>query len=126
MCIRDSSNAKILEIIPQNEAEKLPIIYNYTIVDKDKCELSQSRNKIRFRSSAWVRRWIIKNMRFEIAEIPYPRKPKNIFRIISRSMKWITKYYVITKKKTYAGGYEPESLYSRKILINRNVVLVIS
>ncbi len=121
-----NEKSKLLDIIPENVGDNLPIINNYSLAGNFECFLAQSRNKIRFRSARWLRNWILSNMKNEIIEIPYKRKPKNIFKPISESCKWVTRYYVLTKEKLYCRGFEPDNIFCRKFIINRNIVLVIS
>ena len=121
-----NKKSKILDLIPEGSAGRLPIIYNYNIGNNGNCFLSSRKNKIGFRSAYWLRKWILSNMKNEIIEIPYKRKPKNIFKPISESCKWVTRYYVLTKEKLYCRGFEPDNIFCRKFIINRNIVLVIS
>jgi len=88
--------------------------------------LKVSRPKTSKISSSSLRRLILDTFKAELIEERVDRKPLEIFQTCKSSIKWLSRYYVVTNWRVYCGGFEPLMLTCNKYIINNSVLIVVS
>jgi len=119
-------NSHIKALIPYSASDKIPVIKNYTVDEKGNFVLTSSRVRVYYRSPAWLRNCILKDLGYMVWAEPRKRKPEEAFSIIKDAVGTLHTYFVISSSKIYAKGFEPPKLLISNIILFKHIVVFIT
>ena len=121
-----NKRVRLYNQVPSGVARELPVIIGPYFRRGRFWRLKVSRPKTSKITPSSLRRLILDTFKAELIEERVDRKPLEIFQTCKSSIKWLSRYYVVTNWRVYCGGFEPPEFTCNRYLINNNVLIAVS